>query len=558
MKKYIYIVFIILLASCTSDFEKINKNIYGAGEEDIKMGGLAYGAPFMKMQQLVIPIGSPERTTGPGNDLQNTDLISSGNYIGYFGNNNNWNFNLESNWNFVENRMTYAYENFYSNTFRAWNEINQLASKSEDPSDKQILALANIVKVASWLRATDVFGPIPYTQAGKGSITPEFDSQEVVYKNMLKELSECVKVLQKATATVLENYDVIYDGDASKWVKFANSLMLRIAVRTHFKDNALAKEYIAKALAPENGGVISSIDEEAKIQNSAKMPLINSFMASVEEYGETRMGTTIWSYLKGYDDPRINKYFTKGVKYNRSKFYPIAPANIFGKITGSSSPQYASKPRVNNNTPIYWLRASEVLFLKAEAALYKLTAGDAKVFYEAGISMSFAEHNAYGAESYITNTNKPQDMKTGDFNNTYAYGGISSDYTWITYNFILSEIATSPSWEDINADSQLSEEEQKFQKIITQKYLALYPNAVEAWTEYRRTGYPFITPPFDKEAPKRIGCEECLAPERFKFSASEYSNNPNMAKVPTLLGGEDIGSTKLWWVRDNRPKQSLN
>ena len=88
MKKYIYLALIALLSAC-ADYEDINSNIYGVTDSELKAGGLAYGSAFMKMQQLVIPIGSPDKTTDPGNDLQNTDLISSGNYIGYFGNNNN-------------------------------------------------------------------------------------------------------------------------------------------------------------------------------------------------------------------------------------------------------------------------------------------------------------------------------------------------------------------------------------------------------------------------------------------------------------------------------------
>ena len=90
MKKYI----ILLLALCSMsacDYEAVNTNPYGVS--DGELGPLKYGARFMNMQQRVIPIGSPSLTTGPGNDLQNTDLISSGNYIGYFGNNNNWGFN---------------------------------------------------------------------------------------------------------------------------------------------------------------------------------------------------------------------------------------------------------------------------------------------------------------------------------------------------------------------------------------------------------------------------------------------------------------------------------
>lgn len=557
MKKYIYIVLIAFLTACTSDFEDINTNIYGAGEEDIKKGGLTYGAPFMKMQQLVIPIGSPDRTTGPGNDLQNTDLISSGNYIGYFGNNNNWNFSIESNWNFVEGRMSYAYENFYSKMFRAWNDINKLAAKSEEPSDKEALAIANIVKITAWLRATDVFGPIPYTQAGSGSIVPELDTQQEVYKNMLSDLSKSIEVLKKSSSNIMEEYDIIYNGNPESWIRFANSLMLRMAVRVHFKDKALAQKYVVKALDPTNGGVIENPEQEAKIQNSAKMPLLNSFMPSVEEYGETRMGTTIWSYLNGYKDPRIATYFTKGKYYNDEGYYAVAPANRFPKKTGNSSALYASKPKVSNTTPIYWLRASEVLFLKAEAALYKLITGDVKQLYEAAIKMSFNENGVSGVDNYLLNKNKVSDMPASDWR-AYKYGGYSTNWRWISYSFNLSEIATSPNWDDINTNSKLSIKEQQFQKIMTQKYLALYPNAVEAWTEYRRTGYPFITPPFDKDAPGRIGCPDCLAPERFKFSPSEYSNNPNMSKVPVLLGGEDTGATKLWWVREDRPKQTSN
>ena len=96
----------------------------------------------------------------------------------------------------------------------------------------------------------------------------------------------------------------------------------------------------------------------------------------------------------------------------------------------------------------------------------------------------------------------------------------------------------------------------KLQKIITQKYLALYPNAVEAWTEYRRTGYPYLLKPaYDKAYVSIGGEEDAITPERFRFAPAEYGTNPNMSEVPAQLGGEDQGATKLWWVRNNRPKQ---
>ncbi|MGL5272378.1 MAG: SusD/RagB family nutrient-binding outer membrane lipoprotein [Phocaeicola sp.] len=540
MKKYIMLAMsLLMLSSC--DYEAINTNIYGVTDEDLKMDGLSYGAPFMNMQQLVIPIGSPSLATGPGNDLQNTDLISSGNYIGYFGNNNNWNFQNESNWNFTENRMNYAYQNLYSKMFRSWNEIYKIASVSDEPFDKQVLAIADIVKILGWLRATDVFGPIVYSQAGDGDIAPKLDSQEAVYTYMLSDLSKIVETLKLSTPKILTKYDLIYNGNVKSWIKLANSVMLRIAVRAHFKNETLAREYISKALDPQNGGVIETKDEEAKVQTTDKLPIHNSMIASVEEYSETRMGATIWGYLIGYFDPRIDTYFTRGTYGGVAGDYPVAPTSNRPKGVGNNTAQYASKPKVTSNSPLFWMRASEVYFLKAEAALYGFIEGNAQSFYEAGVRMSFDENGVSNATTYLQQTNKPANMET-------------SLYKYAVYSSNIKDGNVSPSWNDY--DTSLNKEEQLLQKIITQKYLALYPNAVEAWTEYRRTGYPYLMRPQDTGAYLRINAEaDCLVPERFRFSPSEYSGNPNMSDVPTLLGGADEGATLLWWVRNSRPKQ---
>lgn len=544
MKKYI-ILLLTLCSMSACDYETVNTDPYGVSDEEL--GPLKYGARFMNMQQRVIPIGSPSLTTGPGNDLQNTDLISSGNYIGYFGNNNNWGFNNESNWNFTDSRMNYAYQNFYSSIFLPWNEIYEIAKDAESPSEQAILEMANIVRNVAWLRATDVFGPIAYTSAGDGSIAPKFDSQEVVYKTMMADLAKSVELLNTISYRVMSQYDLIYDGNVQNWVRLANSLMLRMAVRVHFKDEALAREYIAKALDPKNGGVIEDIASEAKIQTSAKMPLLNSMMASVNDYNETRMGATIWGYLRGYRDPRLSKYFTQGTygygSYMQKDYFAVAPENTNSKQETTWSEKFASRPNIDANSPLYWFRASETYFLKAEAALYNLMEGDPQTFYEQGVSMSFQENGVNGfTADYLETTDKPLGIRTM----AYWYGDYGHD---------LSIGNTSPKWDDYTGS--LPQKDEQLQKIITQKYLALYPNAVEAWTEYRRTGFPYIMKPMDGAAAGRIGAsaEDTRAPERFRFAPTAYNSNPNMAEIPKLLGGDDIGATKMWWVRSDRPKQ---
>lgn len=546
IRKYILPLFA-LAALSACDQEAINTNIYGVSDDDLRAGGLSYGTALQQMQQRVIPIGSPVLTTHPGNDLQNTDLISSGSYIGYFGNNNNWNNNLEASWNFPDHRMKNAYENFYSKLSQPWVSIYQLAKDSESPSDRQALAVANVIKNLGWLRATDVFGPIVYTTAGDGNITPTPEAQSVVYKAMLEELAKCADILKATDKPILARYDLIYNGDPKKWTKLANSLMLRIAVRTHFKDAELARTYITRALDPSNGGVIEQVADEAKIGNSSKLPLLNSFLPSVEEYGETRMGATIWSYLDGYGDPRLDKYFTKGVWNRVPAHWALPPTANKPKENADvrSARYHASKPKATAETPLYWFRASETYFLRAEAALFGFTSENAENMYTSGIKTSFAENGLSEGEatSYLDKADVLPTELT--YRNSYS-----------SYIDNIQPGNVSVKWSDLKKSDT---REEQFQKIMTQKYLALYPNAVEAWTEYRRTGYPYIMKPEDASASSRIGLsysDGARTPERFRFPSSSYTANPNNAVIPQLLGGEDQGGTKLWWVRDNRPKQT--
>lgn len=546
IKKYLLVPGLALLAFTACNQEEINTSVHGVTDKDLRLGGLEYGTSLQKMQQEVISIGSPAETTGPGNDLQATDLISSGNYIGYFGNNNNWGNGIEASWNFVDGRMNYIFQELHTKVVQPWQDINKLAKGSEEPQDKRILAMANIIKVAGLLRATDSFGPIVYTEIGSGNITPTPDSQEVVYKGMLKELSDAVEVLKDARSPILPKYDLVYDGDPRAWQRFANSLMLRMAVRVHFKDQALAKEYITKATDPANGGVMTDAGQVAKVASSSKMPLRSPYIASVDEYGETRMGATMWSYLTGFGDPRMATMYTTHTVPNASArgitltHLAMAPTN--NQSTSQQAKDYASRPRTDK-AEVVWMRASEVKFLLAEAALYNLYNGNPETLYKDGVRMSFSEQGVAGADTYLART-------------TGAPTAFSSPNNF--FSFYYSENISAgnivPAW--VDSDTQ----EKKLQKIITQKYIALYPNAIEAWTEYRRTGYPMIMKPLDRVAPSRIGGEVAKhrAPERFKYSSEAYANNPSMSVVPTLLGGEDKGATPLWWVRADRPVHTVN
>lgn len=543
IKKYLLLIFSLSLLTSCEDYMDINKSTTGVTDEDLEAGGLIYGTQLMDMQQRVIPIGSPSKTTEPGNDLAVTDIMSSGNYIGYFGMNNNWKLSTEATWDFADKRMNYAYEQLYMKVYQPWVQIFQKIGTSEEPEKQEIMAIFNVVKAAGWLRATDCFGPIVYSNAGNGDIAPALDKQEDVYKAMLKDLDTCADILNKATSKIMPKYDLIYDGDPAKWTKLANSLMLRMAVRVHFVNKDLSIEYIEKALNPKNGGVIESKADEAKIGNTSKYPLLNSLIATID-YKENRMGATAWSYLTGYSDPRLEMYYTQGTYNKTDGYYCIAPGNTQGQGTKENSAEFASCPKVENADPLYWFRASETYFLKAEAVLYELTTGDVKSLYEAGVKMSMDEWGITDAvaTNYLNKSNvKPAILTTSN----YHYAG------YYSYSFDITTGNVSPKWDDT------ASEEGKLQQIITQKYLALYPNGVEAWTEYRRTGFPYLADLFDDNLPNKISADaKARTPERFSFSTKEYDGNPNMSSISTLLNGPDKGGTKLWWVRPNRPVQN--
>ena len=183
-----------------------------------------------------------------------------------------------------------------------------------------------------------------------------------------------------------------------------------------------------------------------------------------------------------------------------------------------------------------WITASEVAFLKAELALKGWTfVGDtAENLYKKGIELSFAQHGA-AIGSYLSNTNT-----RGNF----------TDAKEARYNTQFSSPITV-AW-DNSASTEV-----KLSKIITQKWIAMYPyNAHEAWAEWRRTGYPNLMPIKENNSGgiisniSQVNGKDRGGMRRLPFTVKENANNSaNVATARTYLGGADNGATDLWWVK---------
>uniref|UniRef100_A0AB33IUW4 RagB/SusD family nutrient uptake outer membrane protein n=1 Tax=Prevotella sp. GTC17253 TaxID=3236793 RepID=A0AB33IUW4_9BACT len=510
-----------VLTSCQTDFADINRDHRQPTEDELKMDNLNVGGFATAFEMSIFPVGSSG--TGYVNDYQIPYTLGGACWIGYMAPpQNKWvgrgfpTFTLKP-WS------QYTYNVMAGNAYRNWLDMKKRTA--DDPAG---FAVAQIIKVAAVHKATDTFGPIPYSKAGiEGTALAEYDSQEDVYKAMLKELDESVQTLAKEAHDVFPKYDVIYEGDYVKWCKLANSLMLRLAMRVVYANEALAKQYAEKAITNPHG-VFEAMGDGATLCKGAGVVLKNPLVIINDAgYNDARMGAEIASYMKGYKDPRLASYFQKGTVKNVSDYYGLR--TNMPSTTDYLDRDKISLLKVEDGTPVYIMKTSEVYFLRAEGALRGWNMGganSAKTFYEQGIATSF-EENGLGTDKAAT----------------YA-----ADATAKPVNFVdpINSQYSADAPSDITIKWQDGDFEKSLERIITQKYLAIYPDGQEAWSEFRRTGYPRIFKAVSVSTDCDVNGDN--RPTRIPYSNDEYTKNlDNITKAVKLLGGPDNGATRVWW-----------
>jgi hypothetical protein len=515
-------LWVVLLAAvvqaCTGNFEDINRNPYQATNEEMNRGGYATGAILLGLQNFVIPTQE--------NLHQFMEVLLGGEFGGYVtdihvrGEGTFATYNPPFNWNRApfDDIMTGVYPLYLP-----------LAAQTNDPIT---LALAKLFRVAAMHRVTDIYGPIPYSKVGaEGALTAPYDSQEDVYKKMLEELDEVIAVLTEnryTDAATYAKFDNVYSGNIEKWGKFANSLKLRMAIRMAYAAPALAKQ-AAESAVGHTLGVLTSNSDNAFLNNLTNNPWdleVNVW----NEGGEARIRADIISYMNGYSDPRREKYFTI------STFTTSITNGYIGMRGGiaftNKSPMLpCSKMIVSPTTPFLWMNAAEVAFLKAEGALREWSmGGTAEALYNEGIALSFQQHGATGVDNYINDNTSVPTAYTDPTGNT-------------NYNFSPNSFITI-QWDEAASD------ERKLERIITQKWIAIFPLGHEAWAEFRRTGYPKLAPVVENKSGGTVPLGEFI--KRLTFTSTEYEQNrANVYEATKLLGGPDTQGTKLWWDKKN-------
>ncbi len=514
-----------LVSNCTKNFKDYNSNPNGLTQDQISVDFQNLGEPMNQAQLYIMS------NTNWIYQLQQN--LNGDVYSGYFmsadpfnNNTNNTNYFLMDGWNF------YPWDYAYNNVMKATQNV---LDATTDPKYASYRAWAKIVRVEAMHRVSDVYGPIIYTHYGKSNAdnSVTYDSQKDAYYAFFNDLDSATATLgaliKSGEPATFSKFDLVYGGSLQSWLKFANTLRLRLAIRISNIDPAKAKAEGELSLAAGSGGLLATNADNAFVDIGANMHPINSISKS---WGDINTGAPLASYLNGYNDPREPFYIIPATDPAVSGQYIGIRNGInidaIGRYGGYSLP-------VNFANKMQLMVAAEAWFLKAEAAVKGWAgAGDPKTNYETGIRTSFAQYGVDSkAPAYISNATlteqpyvDPKAIAPGQ-NDVLA----GSPY--------LSTVTIA--WNDADPIAR------KIERIITQKWLAIYPDGEEAWAEFRRTGYPILFPVVVNKSGGSISTTKFV--QRLNFASDEKSTNPSgVAAATQTLGGPDTGGTPLWWA----------
>jgi SusD/RagB-like outer membrane lipoprotein len=504
------------ISSCTKEFQSMNTDPSKVTKTQAE-GDLQYIGGFLPDMQE--NIASPVDYIYQIQQNLNADCFSG--YMAspdYGFGPNNLNYFMRYDWN------AQAFDLGNQHIMNNWKQVKTLAR----PQDQHFVAIALILKVEAMDRITDIYGPIPYSQYGTSNFYIPYDSQQAIYTRFFSELDTAVNTLTTYVKTYpgakpFQPFDLIYGGDYKQWLKFANTLRLRLAMRLVYVDAATAQTQAEKACADANG-LLSATTDDALLNMVNGLSYQNSLWNITNAYQDISMNAMMQTQTEGYNDTREGAYFLKS-GYD-GKFESIRTG------LDITTPQYItfSLLNVQASTPMQIMSSAESYFLRAEGALrgWNMGGGTAQSYYEQGITESFQDKGLGVPAGYLTDATSVQKDYVDPTDATNNIAGLNK----ITI-----------AW---NGGDTF---EHNLQRIITQKWLAIYPDGQEAWSDFRRTGYPKIFPVKVNHSGGTITTAGFV--KRLPYPSDETATNPKgVATGVAALGGADNGGTRLWWDKN--------
>lgn len=415
------------------------------------------------------------------------------------------------NWNAFANITWFPF-------YEALRNVDALEEEALEANHQNYEGVALVMK--SWIFSvlTDAYGDIPYSQAISADQDinfPVYDAQEDIYlgeNGLLANLDRAADLLDPS-GQALEG-DILYGGDVSKWIKFTNSLRLRLLMRVSEKEPQLAINGIQQIVS--EGNYMMSLEDNATLEYLNAFPNQYPLLPlKTGDFDAVNIAERVVNVFQELNDPRLTVYArprNAPIQPNESPVYR-GLANGSGETTESSrlGYQYFDYPghqTVADKADGIIMTNAETQFILAEAAEKGWINGEAEEFYRAGILSSM------------------------------NYYGVSLPYT-------TTDGETINSFEDYYQQSEVDYEQadNKLQRIGEQKWIALYFTGLEAWFDWRRTGYPVLEPTPNNENNDQI-------PVRFIYPGQEQNLNQESYQAALDSQGPDNVNTLMWLLED--------
>ncbi len=394
--------------------------------------------------------------------------------------------------------------------------IRQTGPDGVNPTWTNLQHIAQVMYIYPMHIMTDLYGNVPYTEANKGIegiFFPKYDTQESIYKDMLAKLEAAASAIGTGPDAV-GSADVIYQGDFVKWKKFANSMMLRLAMRISKVDPGTAETYVKKAIA---GGVMTSNADMAFVPMSDgpsqwfNQNGLSRVMDPSDWGAQNMMAKTLVDFLKDNNDPRLPIYAVRGPwsgPWDTDPANQVGMPNGYDDVTiraylGTTDPvnREAEFSRLNplllnTDDPSIMMTYAEVELLLAEAALKGWHTGAAATHYNAGVKASMQQWTIFDPSLTV------DDAEVDAYLTAHPFDG-------------------------------------SMEMIGEQHWAANFMQWYEAYSNWRRTGYPVLTP---VNYPGNNSGGQIF--RRLEYYTVEAATNPNLAVGGTL---PDDHMTRVWW-----------
>jgi hypothetical protein len=432
-----------------------------------------------------------------------------------------------------EDRYLWGEQNGVWNTvYGNYRNLQNIFLNVKETDNSPYFGVALILKSWMFSLATNAYGDVPYSEAGKAKAEaiyqPKYDTQESIYTGILADLKKANELLAKSGTSL--SGDILYGGGAGaiiKWRKLANSLRLRLLLRQS-KKKSVAAEMQAIVSDPVNNPIFESNADNAELRYQAaapnQWPLYGSRVGS---FDEIRLSKTLSDRLTALNDPRLPVFGrptqasvaagTPKIEGIPNGLGDVPALNYNGGPQGVSRVGYTFACLVCNDpgqavpdpaaARSILMNYAELQFILAEARESGLiSTGVAETYYLNGIRANMAYWRSVVPVAYGITVNDAPSYYTQP---TVEYTGTAAE---------------------------------KQAKIALQKWVAMYFNGLEAWFDWRRTNMPAIVP-----GPQNLNNN--MVPVRFPYPLQEQSvNTASRAAAVSAMGGDDLNS-KMWLIK---------